>query len=201
MKPAPKEKSLKCPECGAALRDVYAEANYGRVLLLKQCKRCGGVWFERWELYFLKDTGLASLASVDIQLLGAHITKGGDKPSACPECSKELKPFTDPLLPKDARILRCPGCSGLWLNRVGIRGYADYRASLKKTQAVLSPDAYQKRLEVLKKLQKELDTKGLQAEPRPGPSFFDMPEIDRKEFAKDFGFLILQALFRLVFKV
>jgi len=58
-------KQLTCPECGNGLKQVYAEANYGRVLLLDQCDKCGGIWFDSWELYYHKDAEAKRLDSIE----------------------------------------------------------------------------------------------------------------------------------------
>ncbi|MFQ5464553.1 MAG: zf-TFIIB domain-containing protein [Thermodesulfobacteriota bacterium] len=202
-------KRLLCPGCGAVLGGVYVEANYGRVLLVDQCPECGGVWFDRWELYFLRPGSLKKLVGVDTErFLAAHPAPAAppDPPGDCPGCERPLEPFVDPTLPEDAEIKRCARCSGLWLNRGGLARYAEYRAAKGPEVVTEAAGAEGKaaRLEVLKRLQKELKTADI-AE-RPGP-FGDArlaaaaEPLDGREFAKDAAFLILQALAGLVFKV
>jgi len=197
---------LKCPECAAQLHEVYTEANYGRVIIVDQCKRCGGVWFDRWELYFLTDESLKSLAHVDTAAFMAsnaatHAKKSGHE---CPRCEKELVVFTDPMLPKDTDIKRCAGCHGLWLNRGTIGKYGSRKqelrgallGELKKTAQDKHP--HNARIEMLKKLQKELDVKSLAYERPAEPQ--DEP-IKAKDFAADMGILALDALISMVFKI
>lgn len=188
-------KELYCPGCGGRLREVWAEANYGRVLLLDQCDSCGGVWFDRWELYFVKPASLKSLHAVDFKtFLSENPFKKGS--GECPRCSVSLVSFNDPLLPKDATIKRCERCSGLWLNRGDLSKYAIHR------EAHRGPDGPAAELSTLKHLQKELNTKNLG---RPttlelASALENEPPIDTREVVKDMGFLILQSLLRLVFK-
>lgn len=189
-------KDIKCPGCGGGLKEVYVEANYGRVLIVDQCQGCGGVWFDRWELYFLKDSSIRSLGAVDVKsfLSGNPERKGGNE---CPRCAKPLQRFSDPGLPNDALIERCPSCSGLWLNRGELGKYAGHREGLKGPDKA-SPTV---ELETLRTLQKELDASGIT---RPGWSELaelsgDEP-VNTQEVLKDMGFLILQSLLRLVFK-
>lgn len=236
-----KKKMLKCPDCGNVLNNAYAEANYGRVLLLDQCPFCGGTWFDKWELYFLKDGTIqqAEAATVspssdepeasDSSALIGHspppglnamdvaaflAEKAGRKGSGqCPVCSVELIDFKDPLLPEDASIMRCPRCSGLWLNRGGLKRYMEHRALVKgcserEVKGAAGPErggeAIQSReteLSTLKRLQKELDASSLTARETPRALYLDEPPIDSKAFARDVGFLVLQALLRLVFKI
>lgn len=190
------DKELNCPCCGATLKDAYAEANYGRVLLLDQCPACGGVWFDRWELYFVKEDSLTTLAKVDPVLFASeHSCK--EKQGECPRCAAGLKDFIDPNIPKGASIKRCPSCSGLWLNRGELNKYAAYKASLKGMLQQMPGDAP---LTTLRSLQKELDTSTLTKKDTPGTLMLDEPPLDGKEFATDVGFIILQTLLRLVFK-
>lgn len=194
------KKKLTCPECGEVLKEVYAEANYGRVLLLDQCQGCGGVWFDRWELYFVKGSSLMSLEAVDIKTLLSQTPHGKGK-NSCPRCEKELIKFKDPGLPKDALIERCGGCGGLWLNRGELSKYARHKESITG----MPLDGKEQEINVLKNLQKELDAKTIaptatltELELANGA---DSGPIDTKEMAKDIGFLALQSLVRLVFKI
>src|SRR2546427_740981 len=45
---------LQCPGCGSSLKEVCAEANYGRDLLLDQCPDCGGIWFDYSGVFYHK---------------------------------------------------------------------------------------------------------------------------------------------------
>ena len=187
---------LICPGCGGALGHVRAEANYGRVLLLDQCADCGGVWFDRWELYFALPVSLLTLREMDWATFHAAnpSKKGGGE---CPRCARPFTPFTDPMLPEDAEIDRCARCNGLWLNRGGLEKYARHKAGF----AGQSPSASTaSELKVLKNLQKELDTSRMVALPEPHAFLGEEAPIETGELLKDMGFLILQSLVRLVFK-
>lgn len=191
-------RGLLCPECGGALTEVYAEANYGRVLLLDQCHGCGGVWFDRWELYFVTEAAVRSLEGIDIKALLSGIVEPKGN-GLCPKCEKGLKPFTDPNLPEDALMERCPQCSGIWLNRGELPKYRAHKKAFRANPA-FEPRAAE--LATLKHLQKELKVTGIAT-----PTTLELasrldaePPIDTKEVAKDLGFLALQSLLRLVFK-
>ncbi len=175
---------------------AYAEANYGRVLLLDQCEECGGVWFDRWELYFASTGSLLSLAAVDGRRFAAP-NLGAKGAGECPRCAVELKPFVDPALPPDASISRCERCRGLWLNRGDLARYADFKA-LKTGGSTRVPAPGE--MKALEHLQKALNTSTLlDAPPPPGLSGAEA-SIEPREVLKDMGFLALQALIRLVFK-
>ncbi|MEK6759473.1 MAG: zf-TFIIB domain-containing protein [Deltaproteobacteria bacterium] len=189
---------LRCPACAKALKEVFAKANYGRVLLLDQCTGCGGVWFDRWELYMLHGASVSDLDSVDVSSLNAPNpdVHGSDN---CPRCSLPLVEFRDPGLPPDASIRRCVACSGLWLNRGEISKYANHRDTFKKrgTSEAAGAD-----IETLRHLQKELDlTKITGPAPEAAGLASVEPPLDTKEIVTDLGFLALQTLVRLLFKI
>ena len=204
-----REQPLPCPGCGNDLRQVYAEAHYGRYLLLDQCPGCGGIWFDHWELYYLKDGEANRLDPVDQEKLLA-LTAFQKGPHLCPRCQKDLEPFRDPNLPEDTKIERCPGCNGLWLNRGELQKYIDYKTTLRKRRGdrpqprpnqPLHPslDDQNKKLEALKNLGQVLSTR---VTPEIGGlSAMDETEMDRSELAKDLVFIILQTLLRLILKI
>ncbi|MBI1910653.1 MAG: zf-TFIIB domain-containing protein [Deltaproteobacteria bacterium] len=192
------EKKLRCPGCGNGLEDAYAEANYGRVLLLDQCAGCGGVWFDKWELYFVKEHSLEALHAIDLKTFSAPNpeSKGNNH---CPRCERELKDFTDPMLPPDASIKRCDACSGLWLNRGELSKYANHKKKIRGSISQMPPAA---KIETLRHLQDELKIGDI-ATPTTTELAMKLENdtpVTTKEVAKDMGFLILQSLLRLVFK-
>lgn len=189
---------LSCPACAGALKEVYAKANYGRVLLLDQCIGCGGVWFDRWELYLLHGSSASDLDSVDVSsLLAPNPDASGS--GNCPGCSIPLIEFKDPGLPPDASIRRCGGCSGLWLNRGEISKYVNHRDAFRKRGAT---DDNGVDVETLRHLQKELDlTRITGSAPEAAGLASDEPPLDTKEIVTDLGFLALQTLVRLLFKI
>lgn len=202
------DKKLICPECGNSLKEVYAEANYGRVLLLDQCERCGGIWFDCWELYHLKDAEAKRLDTVNQNsLLTENPTVQGS--GLCPKCSNaSLMEFPDPNLPTDSKIDRCPKCNGLWLNRGELKKYKEdkikKRSRLepaegpKGIQDVFSVDSQVAKWETINHL-----TSALKARSEHGETAHAAEDMafDRKQLTKDALFLILQMLFKIVFKV
>lgn len=190
-------KDNPCPGCGGNLKEVYAEANYGRYLILDQCQDCGGIWFDRWELYLLKDNEACRLDLVDSERLSTFLSfKKG--PGLCPRCKIDLEGFKDLNLSEDTRIERCPRCNGLWLKRGELKRYVNHKKASGKTQTAcpsLSQEDHQKRLETLQGLGMALST-------RVTPEInLDEPERGGTELTKDLVFLILQVLLRLILKI
>jgi len=105
-----------CPHCRQPLGEVTARARSGYLLALDQCRGCGGIWFDRWELFPLDHTEVARLESVDTErLMSEQPARRGA--GQCPRCAVDLRPFRDPVLPPDARVERCFVCEGMWLQR------------------------------------------------------------------------------------
>ena len=203
------DKKLICPECGNGLKQVYAEANYGRVLLLDQCDKCGGIWFDSWELYYLKDAEAKRLDSIDTnKLFGTIPSQNGA--GLCPRCSSAtLEPFQDPNLPADSKIQKCPACNGLWMNRGELIKYENHKAkvrsrfepvtvSTKGAEAVLAVDSQKAKGETLSRL-----GAALRARPEPDVNALSADDTnwDSRELSKDALFLILQILFKIIFKI
>ncbi len=110
------------------MHEVTAAARTGYLIVLDQCRRCGGVWCDRWELFPLTAAAAAALDPVDAAQLAAP-NEAAAQPGQCPRCAIALRPFRDPLLPPDARIERCAVCEGMWLNRGELRRVKQRSAS------------------------------------------------------------------------
>jgi len=107
--------AIACPDCHSAMRPVQARARTGYLIALDQCGSCGGIWFDRWELFPLHLDEVARLDPVDTVSLDKAVA-GGDL-GRCPRCDVELRRFVDANLPADARVARCHVCEGMWLQR------------------------------------------------------------------------------------
>ena len=107
--------TVLCPDCGSGLDAVQAKARSGYLLALDQCGRCGGVWFDRWELFPLHHDEVGRLDPLDGDRLLASVCDA--QLGRCPRCEIDLRAFRDPNIPSDARIARCAVCEGMWLQR------------------------------------------------------------------------------------
>jgi Zn-finger nucleic acid-binding protein len=109
---------------------VTARANPGTLIQLDQCKQCGGIWCDKWELFPIDPEEADRLEAVDLKLLTAPL---GLARTAlfCPRCTGKLALFNDPLLPKEIELQRCRRCEGIWLNR---GQFGRYKTHQKKTR-------------------------------------------------------------------
>lgn len=191
---------LNCPNCNGQLKETYAEANYGRVLLLDQCEKCGGVWFDHWELYHLKEAEARRLDVInEASLLSSNPHTTGD--GLCPRCKLKLESFNDPSFPKDSQIMRCKCCNGLWLNRGELSKYGNHKESFLSTQKRSFPTYIpaapgEDRIEAAKRLGNALNIKTAGEEP-PQYELVD----DEEGLKEDIAAIVLQILIRLIFKI
>ncbi len=194
------ETNLTCPNCNGHLKDVFAEANYGRVLLLDQCKTCGGIWFDQWELYHLKEAEARRLDVINEgSLLSSNLHPQGS--NLCPHCKIKLDQFNDPMLPRDSQIMRCKCCAGLWLNRGEIAKYGNHKeailSNLKRTVTTYVPVAEgEDRIEAVKRLGNAMNLK-------PAPEESPKHELidDEEELKKEIAAIVFQILMKLVFRI
>ena len=122
---------LDCPQCSREMTEVAARATPGTLIQLDQCRQCGGIWCDKWELFPLDRDEAEKLDPIDEERLRKKIqlTK---KTLYCPRCADELAVFADPILPKDIQLQRCRHCDGLWLNRGQFRRYKEYQQGTRK---------------------------------------------------------------------
>lgn len=190
---------LVCPNCGSNLKDTYAEANYGRVLLLDQCKVCGGVWFDQWELYLLREADARRLDIINENaFLSSNPHPGGE--GLCPICRLKLEPFRDPSFPKDSQIMRCSCCNGLWLNRGELSKYGNHKELFLSNQKRTAPTYLpltegEDRIEAAKRLGNAINLKPAAEEPQE----YNIMD-DEEELKKDVAAIVLQILIRLIFR-
>lgn len=124
---SPDNVELKCPNDDGHLRQVSAHARHGTGIILDQCESCGGVWFDKWELFQLDPEEARTIDTVDKQSL--RYPTGSHEEPLCPHCRKRLEAFHDKNIPDNIQMLSCPACGGFWLNHGEVAGYAGFRES------------------------------------------------------------------------
>jgi Zn-finger nucleic acid-binding protein len=194
------ETRLICPNCKGNLNESYAEANYGRVLLLDQCETCGGVWFDQWELYLLREAEARRLDTInENSLLSSNPHLKGE--GLCPRCKLKLDPFKDPSFPKDSQIMRCKCCNGLWLNRGELTKYGNNKELVLSNPKRAAPTYLrvaegEERIEAVKRLGSAINLKAAPEEP-PKYGLMD----DEEGLKEDIAAIVLQILLKLIFKI
>ena len=106
------EDTMKCPKCSSTLDDkILGSTIYDR------CNKCGGLWFDKDELYQIKKE--KDWFDVDTSIENANLKiKKGD--SECPRCSKPLHTIKYEH-ETSIEIDICPKCQGIWLDAGGLQ--------------------------------------------------------------------------------
>jgi Zn-finger nucleic acid-binding protein len=175
------------------MQEVSARAHPGRLIILDQCKQCGGIWCDQWELFPVEPEEDEHLDPVDEELLKIPVALK-KQTLYCPRCGDRLLSFREPLLPADIQFQRCARCQGIWLNKGQFRRFKNLQ---KKTREEKMGDE-----EALRKLVRAYQdpsswvttgTRGIFAYPRP-QEVNDGIGVSPKGALN----LILQTLFRLI---
>lgn len=129
---------MLCPNDRAEMHQVRIVAHYGQQIIVDQCERCGGIWFDRSELFRAKQ-GEAE----KIELLNAGVLRTPstieDSSLICPRDQRAMYRFTDKYFPQDIILVRCSSCHGIWLNRGVFTKYQRFRQGLVRRKPS-SPD-------------------------------------------------------------
>ena len=149
---------LDCPNADGSLRPVNAHDRQGVAVALDQCDVCGGVWFDRFELFRVDKAEAGGLDKLDKNRLryplGAH-----EKP-LCPRCGRPLQAFHDANIPGNIQLLFCGGCEGFWVNHGALAGYAHYREAGHKRPDPARAADYEKLAGQYEKMLKTQSDKG-----------------------------------------
>lgn len=119
---------LKCPCCASYMEELEGEIHYGGTIKIDRCKRCGSIWFDEWEVWYiadlmphvLDDTQLKNIIPVDKIL--------------CPRCEVELYLVEDYNIPRDVQLWSCPTCNGNLLEHINLIRFSAHK---KKNKSVL----------------------------------------------------------------
>ncbi|MBI2358978.1 MAG: zf-TFIIB domain-containing protein [Deltaproteobacteria bacterium] len=184
----------RCPVCDVEMKEVSARANPGTLIVLDQCRKCGGIWCDKWELFPIVPEEAGRLDPVDETLLQQPIDFP-QKTLYCPRCRDRLQVLRDPLLPAEIQLQRCRRCEGIWLNR---GQFGRYKRLQKKTRTErLAPE------ETIRKVVKvapdpnawvTTGTRGIFAYPHAE----EEPDLSAKATLRGAFSLILRALLRMV---
>lgn len=108
------DNSLQCPSCGYILQQLTVATNSGGKFDVDHCGRCGGTWFDPYEINRIPYHEVMRLA---------HMTVLPQTPppmsdfKKCPHCNLVLSQSTTDLVPAGVELLRCPKCHGVWASQ------------------------------------------------------------------------------------
>ena len=118
-----------CPNDRTEMHQVKIVSHYGQPIILDQCEKCGGIWFDESELFRAKQGEAENIELLDVEKL--RTPTGIDNSNLlCPIDQAALFRFTDKFFPEDIILEHCPSCKGIWLNRGIFTKYQKFRDDL-----------------------------------------------------------------------
>jgi len=118
------------------MREVRLSSTVGEVFVVDQCPTCGGIWFDRFELYRAKDGESQRLNSFDADAFREPAEMVASI-RHCPRDNAELLRFNDRYFPRGIIVERCPKCDGFWLNRGEFARFQDARRALRQPKEIV----------------------------------------------------------------
>lgn len=128
-----------CPNDNTEMHEVRVQSHYGLPIFLDQCPTCGGIWFDKSELFMARHGEAEKVDLLDTALLSNKSTIQTAK-LICPRDKTELVRFTDKYFPQDIILVRCPVCDGMWLNRGEFNKYQTVRQELQRAREKSTQD-------------------------------------------------------------
>ena len=150
---------MQCPECKVKMQEVKTSSHYGIPIVLDQCQKCGGTWFDKGELYRTKH-GVAQKIDklLNIKKL-SEFSVFEKKNLICPNDSSKLKLIKDRYFPQHIQIETCQKCGGFWFNHGEFAKFQNSRIEkmkkfegkeLKKSKKVLNKALDKKIINIMK---------------------------------------------------
>jgi Zn-finger nucleic acid-binding protein len=127
---------MLCPNDRVEMHQTKIVGHYGEPIIVDQCEKCGGIWFDESELFRARQGEAERIEMLDTGIL--RTPSAIEHPDLiCPRDEAVMYRFTDKYFPKDIVLARCPSCYGIWLNRGTFTKYQEFRQGLM--QAKKSP--------------------------------------------------------------
>jgi Zn-finger nucleic acid-binding protein len=124
---------MLCPVDKTEMHRVKIISHYGQPIELDQCDSCGGIWFDKAELFRARQDEAEKIEALNTDMLKNPSMMENSR-LICPRDQTALYRFTDRYFPKDIILARCPACEGIWLNRGLFSRYQSFRQELKRTK-------------------------------------------------------------------
>jgi len=174
------EKRIICPNCGIEMSPVKTDSHYGAVVVLDQCPECGGIWFDEFEMYQVKQS---KAKEIENKLDEGKLKKPASVKSGSLHCPKDgslLQQFKDINFPESIIVESCPQCGGFWFNRGEFTQFQQARSERLKKIKEKDQDSDLSKVNAMLKMQSydPVDTMGrlgrFLSQPVYGTSSLDM---------------------------
>ncbi len=121
------------------MHQVKICSHYGQPVILEQCSRCGGIWFDESELFMAKHGEAEKIELLDTEVLRTPL-EIREAIRKCPRDNMELFRFKDRYFPKGIILERCHSCGGIWLNRGDFSRFQQARREFSNAEVKTADD-------------------------------------------------------------
>lgn len=118
---------MNCPSCGYLLQKLSVTTNTGGKFSVDHCGRCGGTWFDPYEINRIPFHEVARIAHLTVLPKSPPSPQSSLSPLYCPRCHKELIPSHYESVPKGVRMLRCTKCGGIWATQKALEVFKKHQ--------------------------------------------------------------------------
>ncbi len=115
---------MTCPSCGYQLQKLSVTTDSGGRFDVDHCGRCGGTWFDPYEINRVPYHEVLRLAKLTVLPLKQPTLL---PKRVCPSCHKELVHFSSESLPAKTKLLRCPKCHGIWASQRTLEEFKNHQ--------------------------------------------------------------------------
>lgn len=113
-----------CPSCGNLLQKLSVTTNSGGKFDVDHCGRCGGTWFDPYEINRIPYHEVARIAKLTVLPTSPPTLSDNHK---CPRCHKDLVASHYESVPKGVSMLRCPKCGGIWATQKALEEFKKHQ--------------------------------------------------------------------------
>lgn len=117
---------MTCPSCNYDLQKLSVTTNSGGRFDIDHCGRCGGTWFDPYEINRIPYHEVVRLAQMTVQ------SKSPDKLNEklfCPNDYLQFEDFKSDAVPKGVKLLWCRKCLGIWATQKALWEFKKHQES------------------------------------------------------------------------
>lgn len=115
---------MYCPSCSYLLQKLEVTTNSGGKFSVDHCGRCGGSWFDPYEINRIPYHEVVRIANLTVLPRTSQPTVTIHK---CPRCHRQLHFFHSESMPKGIRFWRCSKCHGIWATQIALQEFKKYQ--------------------------------------------------------------------------
>jgi Zn-finger nucleic acid-binding protein len=148
---------MECPNCSSELSQVTLEDKYYcNKLVVDQCDKCGGVWFDSHEIYQIDNVELAKYNSCNKE---KYLQETKQKEVlTCPKDGTILLKFKNGSLIDHLNFQICPACQGIWTNVYDLKKFGARKVKISHNQKEREVEVGDTALEIMSSIHSDIQT-------------------------------------------